>query len=176
MNLDTIGYNIVSKYLISDNLIPIVRIVTNMGGEVVLIGLTLILLIVIKDKNIGKIICLNLALSTILNYILKSIIRRPRPTQNRLIDISGYSFPSGHSMISFAFYGLLIYLIYKYIKNKYIKYFSIIALSLLILCIGISRIYLGVHYTTDVLGGYLIGIIYIHTFIKVWNRSLVKDE
>lgn len=176
MNLDTLGYDLISKYLISDTLTPIVKIITNFGGEIFLLCIAILLFIIIKNKDIGKIICLNLVLSTIINFILKNIIRRPRPTGNRLIDITGYSFPSGHSMVSIAFYGFLIYLTYKYIKNKYMKCFLIGFLTLLILCIGISRIYLGVHFTTDVLGGYLVGIIYINIFIKALNKLSVKEE
>ena len=76
-------------------------------------------------------------------------------------------------MISMAFYGYLIYLIYKYVKNKYIKWISIILLSILICVIGISRIYLGVHYTSDVLGGFLISISYLIIYISVVNKYLL---
>ena len=78
-------------------------------------------------------------------------------------------------MISMAFYGFLIYLIYKYIKNKYLKVFSICGMSLLIVMIGISRIYLGVHYTSDVIGGFLISISYLIVFIKFSNKYILKE-
>lgn len=64
-------------------------------------------------------------------------------------------------MVSMAFYGLLIYLIYKNVKNKYLKVILIVLLSLLIVMIGISRIYLCVHYTSDVLAGFLMAISYL---------------
>lgn len=64
-------------------------------------------------------------------------------------------------MVSMAFYGLLIYLIYTNVKNKYLKVILIVLLSLLIVMIGISRIYLGVHYTSDVLAGFLMAISYL---------------
>lgn len=79
----------------------------------------------------------------------------------------GYSFPSGHSMVSMAFYGFLIYLIYNNIKNKYIKWILICSLSILIILIGISRIYLGVHYTSDVLAGFLISISYLVIYTRI---------
>ena len=97
--------------------------------------------------------------------MLKHIVQRPRPTEHRIIDESGYSFPSGHSMVSAAFYWFLIYLIYKNIKNKYLKCSLITVLSLLIIMIGTSRIYLGVHYTSDVLAGFLVAISYLIIFI-----------
>ena len=79
-------------------------------------------------------------------------------------------------MVSMAFYGYLIYLIYKYIKNKYIKWISIIALSILICFIGISRIYLGVHYTSDVLGGFLVSISYLILFISTVNKFFIEKD
>ena len=77
-------------------------------------------------------------------------------------------------MVSMAFYGFLIYLIYKNVKNKYLKWISITILSLLITLIGISRIYLGVHYTSDVLGGFLISISYLIVFTNFLPRKRRK--
>ena len=66
-----------------------------------------------------------------------------------------------------AYYGFLIYLIYKYVANKKLKYLLMVILSILIILIGISRIYLGVHYTSDVLAGFLVSISYLIIFIGV---------
>ena len=148
----------------TDNITPIAKGITQLGGAIFLIGLAIILAIVIKNKKIGVLIWLNLGISTLLNQILKYVVQRPRPTEFRIIDESGYSFPSGHSMVSAAFYGFLIYLIYKNIRNRYLKWGLITALSLLIVLIGTSRIYLGVHYTSDVLAGFLISISYLIIF------------
>ena len=174
MNGDIIGYEIISKFLISDFVTPIAKFITNFGGAIFLIVLTIVLFIVIKNKKIGVSIFSNLVIVTILNQLLKGILQRPRPTEYRIIEETGYSFPSGHSMISMAFYGYLIYLIYKYVKNKYIKWTSIVVLSLLICTIGISRIYLGVHYTSDVLGGFLISISYLVIFISAVNKFIIE--
>ena len=172
--LDVAGYNMVSEYLISDNVTPIAKSITQLGGAIFLIGLSITLAIVIKNKKIGILIWVNIAISTLLNQILKFIIQRPRPTEFRIIDESGYSFPSGHSMISATFYGFLIYLIYKNVKNKYLKYSLITMLVILILLIGTSRIYLGVHYTSDVLAGFLIAISYLIIFTTV-SDLWIKD-
>ena len=174
MNGDIIGYKLVSEFLISDFTTPIAKFITNFGGAISLIILTLFMLIVIKNKKIGLSIFSNLVIITILNQLLKRILQRPRPTEYRIIEETGYSFPSGHSMISMAFYGYLIYLIYKYVKNKYIKWISIILLSILIGAIGISRIYLGVHYVSDVLGGFLISISYLVIFIGATNKFIIE--
>lgn len=91
-------------------------------------------------------------------------------------NILWYSFPSGHSMVSMAFYGYLVYLIYKYVKNKYIKWTSITLLSILIFLIGISRIYLGVHYTSDVVGGFLISIAYLIIYINIMDKHVLEEK
>lgn len=172
MKGDIIGYNIVSKYLISNFTIPIAKGITKLGGAVFLISLSTILLIVLKNKKVGLCIWLNLGISTILNQVLKNIFQRPRPTEYRIINEAGYSFPSGHSMVSMAFYGFLIYLIYKNVKNKYLKWGLTTLLSILIILIGLSRIYLGVHYTSDVIAGFLVSVSYLIIFIHFlprWN-------
>lgn len=176
MQCDVIGYKFVSNYIISDNLTPIIKIVTNFGGAIILGLITILILILIKNKKIGLSILINLCSVTVLNLVLKSILQRPRPNEYRIINETGYSFPSGHSMISMAFYGFIIYLIYKKIKNKYLKWISIILLSILILMIGFSRIYLGVHFVSDVLAGFLFSISYLIVYIKIINKCLFIEE
>ena len=173
MNGDIIGYKLISTFLISDFTTPIAKFITNFGGAIFLIILTVVLVILIKNKKIGLSIFSNLVIITVLNQLLKRVLQRPRPTEYRIIEETGYSFPSGHSMVSMAFYGYLIYLIYKYVKNKYIKWISIVLLSLLICSIGISRIFLGVHYTSDVLGGFFISISYLVIYISAVNKFLI---
>ena len=172
MSGDIIGYKLVSTFLISNFATPIAKFITNFGGAIFLIALTIVLLVLIKNKKIGISIFSNLVIVTILNQLLKAILQRPRPTEYRIVEETGYSFPSGHSMVSMAFYGYLIYLIYKYVKNKYIKWISIVLLSILVCSIGISRIYLGVHYTSDVLGGFLISMAYLVIYISAVNKFL----
>ena len=175
MNGDIIGYKVISDFLISDFATPIAKFITNFGGATFLILLTVTLFVLIKNKKIGLSIFSNLVIITILNQLLKRILQRPRPTEYRIIEETGYSFPSGHSMVSMAFYGYLIYLIYKYVNNKYAKWISIALLSVLICSIGISRIYLGVHYTSDVLGGFLISISYLVIYISAVNKFLIES-
>lgn len=175
MQGDIIGYKIISTFLISDFVTPIAKFITNFGGVIFLSIATIALLLLIKNKKIGLSIFSNIVIITILNQLLKRILRRPRPTEFRIVEETGYSFPSGHSMVSMAFYGYLIYLIYRYIKNKYIKWSLIVLLSILICLIGISRIYLGVHYTSDVLGGFLLSISYLVVYISLIKNLKIKN-
>lgn len=176
MNGDIVGYDIVSKLFKFNVSTPIAKFITNFGGAIFVISLTTILFFVIKDKKIGISIITNLGIVTILNQIIKFIMQRPRPTEFRIIEETGYSFPSGHSMVSLAFYGYLIYLIYKYINNKHLKKTLIIILSVLICIIGVSRIYLGVHYTSDVLGGFLISFAYLIIYIELVNKFVLEKN
>lgn len=176
MKGDAIGYKFVSKYLINDTVTPIIKGITWFGGAIPLLLISFLLLIFIKNKKIGICIGANLIMITTLNQIFKAILQRPRPTEYRIINETGYSFPSGHSMVSMAFYGYLIYLIYKHIKNKYLKWTLIIVLSLLILSIGLSRIYLGVHYTSDVIAGFVISIAYLIIFTRITYKWENQNE
>ena len=175
MNGDIIGYKLISTFLISDFVTPIAKFITNFGGAIFLSIATIALLLLIKNKKIGLSIFSNIVIITILNQLLKRILQRPRPTEFRIVEETGYSFPSGHSMVSMAFYGYLIYLIYRYIKNKYVKWTLITILSILICLIGISRIYLGVHYTSDVLGGFLLSISYLVIYISSIKKLLPEE-
>lgn len=170
---DIIGYSIIKSFINSSNT-QVMKVITWFGSATCLILLTIILFIVLKNKITSFLIAINLVIVTILNQLLKFVLQRPRPDDYRLIDESGYSFPSGHSMISMAFYGYLIYLIYKSKFNKYVKIILITIFVFLILFIGISRIYLGVHYTSDVIAGILLSISYLIVFIKLFKND--KEE
>ncbi len=143
-------------YFKSSEITTFFKVVTNLGSTWFIIMLNIIIIIsyfILKRKEI-LIIPINSCLSVIFNNILKIIIRRPRPNVLRLVKERNFSYPSGHAMISLLFYITVIVLINKSnIKHK--KLINVILVVIIIL-IGISRVYLGVHYITDILGGYLI--------------------
>lgn len=163
--IDETVYNLIIS-LMSRNMTAVMIFISYLGSAITLITLTIALIILLKNKRDAKYIAINLIVVFLLNRILKLIIARPRPSVLRLVAEDGYSFPSGHAMVSMGFYGFLIYLIFTNIKNKKIKYSLVILLTLLILFIGISRIYLGAHYFTDVIGGFIIAVIYLIIFVK----------
>lgn len=168
--IDETIYNLIIK-LMTINTTSIMIFISFLGSAVTLITLTISFILLLKNRRDSKYIALNLILVFLLNRIIKFIIARPRPQILRLVQEEGYSFPSGHAMVAMGFYGFLIYLTYRNIKNKKIKYPLTIFLSILILLIGISRIYLGVHYATDVIGGFVIGIICLAFFIKYGYKN-----
>lgn len=94
--------------------------------------------------------------SVLLNILLKAKFSRQRPTLHRLIEETGYSFPSGHSMAAFTLYFTIAFLIWKHMPNTFSRILTILVSAFLIFVIGVSRIYLGVHFPSDVIGAYFI--------------------
>ena len=176
LTLDMVVYRLVILNLRSEPVTAIMKVITNLSSAYVLIAITIGILLFVKNKKVGLCVASNLVITTLLNQLLKYIVQRPRPEGYRLIAESGYSFPSGHSMVSMAFYGLIIYLIWKMVKNKKIKYISCGVLGLLIPMIGFSRIYLGVHYASDVIGGFAISIVYLLLFTNIARTVLQLEK
>lgn len=172
--IDTKVYSFIADNLMSDGITSVLKVITELGGVAftVLAGV----LIFMFCKKIRWFVTFDLVGVTLINQGIKHIVRRPRPNVLRLVEEDGYSFPSGHSMVSMAFYGIIIYLVYKNVTNKYLKWTLITLLSLLILSIGFSRIYVGVHYFTDVVGGFLLGLAYLIIYINIYNKKVGKNE
>lgn len=105
---------------------------------------------------------------------LKYLFERSRPAGEALTVASGYSFPSGHAMISTAFYGFLAALLMKHGRGNRQAWVGAIALYILVLLIGLSRIYLNVHYLSDVVAGFLFGIIVLAINLKA--MKLVQNR
>lgn len=159
----------------SDELNDFMVILTNISSAYSLIAISLLLLFILKNKREPFLIILNLTSVFIFSQIVKLIIHRPRPIGDALVEHIGYSYPSGHSMVSLAYFGFIAYKIYKNTKNKTLKYFSLISISVLIVVIGFSRIYLGVHYLSDVLGGFFLAIPYLVIFNYFEEKYIAGD-
>jgi len=169
---DDAVYGFISGF-ISDGLTEIMKTITFFGSAPAFIFISSVLLAINlfhKKYFMFSLLCaINLALGSLFNFILKQLFRRPRPDVLKLEEIGGFSFPSGHSMAAVIFYGFIIYACMKHFRH-WVKYAIAAVLSLLILCIGISRIYLGVHYASDVLGGFILGIGWLILFIRTARR------
>ena len=170
LDLDYSIFDILHTTILNDFLTSLLKILTHIGSATTLLIITIVSFIIFKDKFIGISMGINGFLIYLLNLLLKNIFVIPRPDIITLIEENGYSYPSGHAMASLAFYGFLIYLLNKKMKPSILKKVLIIFLILLILSIGFSRIYLGVHYFSDIIGGYLISAAYLIIFIKLMRK------
>ena len=175
--IDKLAYDLIVEQLRSPILTIFMKTITKLSdtGNIILIGFILTILFVcfLKQKKVAILIPCNLIVATLANQTLKAIFQRDRPFGYNLINASGFSFPSGHAMVSMAFYGLLIYIIYNLVKNKTLRNILITLNVIIILLIGLSRVYLGVHYLSDIIAGFSISIIYLLLLTKILKKYKV---
>ena len=167
LQLDTLAYRFFVETLRSDALTPVVEAVTSLASVVTLVVLTAVIAALAPGKAPGWCVTVNLACVAALNALLKVIVQRPRPEGFRLVAESGYSFPSGHSMVAMAFFGLLIWMIWHYHRRDAMRVVWCVFFGLVIAAIGLSRIYLGVHYASDVLAGFCVSLAWLAFYTKV---------
>nr|WP_233276251.1 phosphatase PAP2 family protein [Schinkia azotoformans] len=108
--------------------------------------------------------------SNILFLLLKLYFHRARPDLHRLIEVSGYSFPSGHATNACTLYGILTFLLWRHIRTRLGRTILIVLSAMMIFTIGISRIYLGVHYPSDILAGYFLSVLWLTTAIWFYQQ------
>ncbi|MFS1663062.1 phosphatase PAP2 family protein [Streptococcus sp. zg-JUN1979] len=134
-----------------------ITVLGNTSTQVLVAALFVIIFAVKKWYAEASFLAVNGLLAAICIVSLKYLYQRPRPSISHLVYAGGYSFPSGHSMGSFLIVGSLLIISYQRIQHKVIKWTVVTLLALEIALVGFSRIYLGVHYPSDVLGGFVLG-------------------
>lgn len=164
----------------SNFLTNILIVITELGGVIGLFVILLITDIILCKKNRireATAITLNLIISTLVYVILKNIFQRERPvTGNILIDEVGFSFPSGHTTNNVAFYALAIYLVCINVKNKTVRNVCCGIFTVIPILIAFSRIYLRVHYPTDIIAGFCLGIVLTILFVSfIYPKIKVKN-
>ncbi len=169
---DNTVYGYLQRF-ISEDMTDLMKVITSFGSWLTLVLISLICICAFwrnrRYSFFSKMAGLNLAIASVLNEVFKVIFHRERPNIFRLAEAGGFSFPSGHSMVSISFYGFLAYLFYVNMRSRW-KYLIISLFLVLIFLIGISRIYLGVHYASDVLAGFSAGLVWLAIFIMLSNR------
>ena len=173
---DAVRYRVYSMR--SDKLTVFWKFITHSGDRyvVILLGVILLLMKSLREKYGVKFAIAALS-STALYQIMKYIFQRPRPDLAlRLIEQGGYSFPSGHSMNCLASFGILIYLLLKYCENRRLAKILSVGLGLLTILIGFSRVYVGVHYPTDIIGGWSLGIAVLVAMIYGFEKFDSRSE
>lgn len=161
--------------------------ITNFGSPLFLLigSIVFVMYLFTKSKKDSLIFSAILYSGIVLNFLLKNMFHRPRPTLISLVHETGYSFPSGHAMNSFVFYAAIAYF-YLHVNRK-IKntVFVSILFGCIIILIGISRIYLGAHFPSDVIAGYMAGFFWLSSgilfektliFRQLYKKANVENE
>ncbi len=159
------------NYIINTNFTKFFSVLTNFGDFYIPLIIIICIFIFIKNKKYFYILVSGYTFSGIIVYISKTIIQRPRPLE-ALIDIPrSFSFPSGHTLTSIVFYITLWYLLTCKATNK-VKTITFIITLLIVILIGMSRIYLGVHYFSDVIGGIILALPILFMIINISKKVL----
>ena len=141
----------------------------------IVISLLVFIILYLMNNKLEAICCaFNICATGLTNLILKNIVKRFRPVGIQLIDAHGYSFPSGHASISTAIAIVLIYFMFKRMKNKKTAYILSSLVIIYLILVAISRVYLGVHYPTDILGGWVIAGIWSYITISTYKFCIRK--
>ena len=173
--LDTGAYLLFVQTLRQPWLTPYMESISELAQPVALLAMLLAVEAFAPGRRPGACAAVNLVCAVALNVLLKQLVQRPRPDGFRLIAETGYSFPSGHSMVAMAFYGLLAWMVWHYERDRFVRWLCVIGFGLVIALIGISRIYRGVHYASDVIAGFCVSLIWLALYTKL-VVPLMLDE
>ncbi len=166
--IDSSAYVFFVLHLRRPWLTPIMETISSLASPIILAAMLLVVQAFAPGRRPGVCAAVNLVLAVAIDLVLKEIVHRPRPDESlRLVSEAGYSFPSGHSMVSMAFYGLLLWMVWRYEKDRLVKWVCVLGFAFIILMVGISRIYLGVHYASDVLAGFFVSAAWLTLYIKL---------
>ncbi|SES17578.1 phosphatase PAP2 family protein [Psychrobacillus sp. OK032] len=162
----------------SPTLTSIMKFFTYVGSFHIVFGISVIVVFILYFvlKHRSELLLLGTVVigTPIINQVLKQFFHRVRPDLHRLIEIGGYSFPSGHAMNALAVYGILTFLLWRHIPSRLWRTILIIISTIIVLMIGTSRIYLGVHYPSDIIGGYFASGFWLTISIYFFRRYKEK--
>ena len=150
---------------------------TKLGSAIGIVATLVISLLVFwKKRYYAAMIVYPMGILTthLVNKGIKEIVKRERPSLNEALDALGYSFPSGHAMLSIMTFGFLTYIIAANLKSVAGKCVTTILMGIVILSIGLSRVILNVHYPTDILAGYCVGGILL--IIAIYYHRLLTER
>jgi len=170
-------FSFLTSHIITPQLTGIMKVITNCASATVLpIAFGAIVLFYLFRKNWNRAIevaAIGIG-GFLINYFMKLFFHRPRPTDPLIGPLKNFSYPSGHATSGFIFYGLLVYLVWKINMPKPYKWLTASILILFSLLIGFSRIYLRVHYASDVVAGFCIGFAWLA--LSIWLIEQIRKN
>ncbi len=176
LRLDYYAYNIFVVRMRRAWLTPIMQSISELALPVVLMVMLLAVQAFAPGRRPGLFAAINLVGVLVVNQVFKFLVQRPRPEGFRLIAESGYSFPSGHSMIAMGFYGLLAWMAWTYERDPVVRRVSVLGFSTVVILVGISRIYLGVHYASDVIAGFCLSLAWLALYTTMVGPILLPEK
>lgn len=176
MRFDEAAFWLIVGHLRSDVLTPVMEAFSALATPMALIAMLLIVVAFAPGRRPGACCALNLVLVVALNQVLKELVQRPRPEGFRLAEVSGFSFPSGHSMAACAFFGLLAWMVWRYERDRVMRWGCSAAFVVLAVAVGVSRVYLGVHYASDVVAGFCVSIIWLVMYTRLVAPLFLDGE
>lgn len=148
------------------------RAITELGSFHVVAPLTVVttiaLGIIYRDYRPAITLALGVLTTHILNTLIKSVVQRERPSISAALNAEGFSYPSGHAMVSTVCYGIIAYFIIRKLKQASTRKIVLTLFTITIFLIGLSRPFLNVHYTTDIITGFFLGTISLYTWIQFY--------
>lgn len=164
------------KPWVSNTQTHIMQVITFIGSQNFLLPANIILIGFYLFFKRNKTTAFNIAAisitSVLVMFLMKFFLQRERPLVPLIAKVHGYSFPSGHTFTSVTFYGIIAYIIYRNVHNKLLKWGLIILCIILVILVGYSRVYLRLHYASDVIAAFCLGLIWL--VLAKW--FLVKTE
>lgn len=167
LRIDAAAYALIVERLRADWLTPVMEAFSALATPVSLIVFLLVIAAFAPGRRPGACCAVNLVLVFALNQALKLAIQRPRPDGFQLAVEHGFSFPSGHSMVAMAFFGLLAWMVWHYESDRVMRIGCVAAFGVIVVMVGISRIYLGVHYASDVIAGFCVSLAWLAIYTRV---------
>lgn len=174
--LDSAAYSFFVMRLRRSWLTSIMEGFSSLSSPIVIAGMFLMVVAFAPGRRPGMCAALNLVCVVLINQVLKYIVQRPRPDGFRLISEVGYSFPSGHSMVSMAFYGLCAWMVWTYERDRIVRWACCLSFAVTVFVVGMSRVYLGVHYASDVVAGFCVSLAWLAVYTKVFCPLFMPDE
>ena len=173
IRIDELGYLLFVERLRSPVLTVAMKAVSNLASLPFIVGVLVAAMLWAPSRAHVVWAAVNVGAISAIDQLLKVLVRRPRPQGFRLVEAPGLSFPSGHSMAAMAFYGYGIWLVRCGACGLPFGAAIEVAVAFVILAVGVSRIYLGVHYTSDVLGGFCLSFAWLVLFVHLAAGLLI---
>ena len=167
IRIDELGYLLLVERLRSPVLTIAMRGISNLASVPFIVGVLVASMLWVPCRVHVILAAVNVGAISAIDQLLKILVRRPRPQGFRLVEAQGLSFPSGHSMAAMAFYGYGAWLVRCGACGLPFGAAIEVALAFLIFAMGVSRIYLGVHYASDVLGGFCLSFAWLVLFVHL---------